>query len=133
MFFEENMKSIFICIFLLMFTTASFAFFNTELISGNPQIIPVPNTVTMVDIGAKKCIPCKMMAPILEELAIEYEGRAAIAFIDVWQNPDEAQKFGIRTIPTQMFYDKDGNEVLRHEGFYGKAEIENVLKDLGVQ
>ncbi|WP_371418670.1 thioredoxin family protein [Desulforhopalus sp. IMCC35007] len=95
--------------------------------------VPVPGVVTMVDLGAKKCIPCKMMAPILEELEKEYKDRAAIVFIDVWVNPDAGKKFGIRAIPTQIFYDAEGNEVLRHEGFFDKAGIVAELQKLGVQ
>lgn len=96
-------------------------------------IIPVPGMVTMVDLGAKKCIPCKMMAPIMEELEKEYKGRAAILFIDVWQQPDEAPKFGIRVIPTQIFYDAKGREAYRHEGFMDKAAIVAQLQRLGVK
>lgn len=97
--------------------------------------IPVKGKVTMVDIGAKKCIPCKLMAPIMEELEKEYHvtGRAAIYFIDVWENKEQGRKFHIKTIPTQIFYDKDGNEFMRHEGFIRKGAIEEVLKKLGVE
>jgi thioredoxin 1 len=97
--------------------------------------VPVKGKVTMVDIGAKECIPCKMMAPIMEELEKEYHesGRAAIIFIDVWKNRDQGKKFGIRAIPTQIFYDKDGKEVQRHEGFMDKESIVAVLKELGVK
>ncbi len=93
---------------------------------------PVPGMVTMVDIGAKKCIPCKMMAPIMEELEKEYHGKAAIVFIDVWENPSAGGKFGIRVIPTQIFYDASGKETLRHEGFLDKDSIVAELKKLGV-
>ena len=89
--------------------------------------------VTMVDLGAKKCIPCKMMAPIMEELEKEYKGRAAIIFIDVWENPDAGRKYGIDLIPTQIFYDAKGKEVLRHKGFYGKDAIIAELTKLGVK
>lgn len=89
--------------------------------------------VTMVDLGAKKCIPCKMMAPIMEELEKEYEGRAAIIFIDVWENPEAGRQFGIKVIPTQIFYNAEGKEVLRHRGFFDKASIVAELKKLGVQ
>jgi len=89
--------------------------------------------VTLVDLGAKKCIPCKMMAPILEELTKEYQGKAAIVFIDVWQHTDEARKYRIQAIPTQIFYDKQGNEVLRHVGFMSKKDIVQVLEKLGVK
>ncbi|MCP4338827.1 MAG: thioredoxin family protein [Desulfobulbaceae bacterium] len=95
--------------------------------------IPVPGMVTMVDLGAKKCIPCKMMAPILVELEQEYKDRAAIIFVDVWVNPDAGKKFGIRTIPTQIFYDATGKETLRHEGFFDKVGIVAELQKLGVK
>jgi len=102
---------------------------NTEPL---PQV-PAPGLVTMVDLGAKKCIPCKMMAPIIDELAKEYQGRAAVIFIDVWENTEVPSKFGIRTIPTQIFYDAQGKEVSRHEGFLDKDSIVNMFSKLGVQ
>ncbi|MGE4442444.1 MAG: thioredoxin family protein [Desulfomicrobium sp.] len=105
----------------------------SPLISGDPQEVPIKGMVTMVDVGAKACIPCKMMIPVIESLSEEYEGRAAIVFIDVWKNPDETPKFGLRAIPTQIFYDKDGNEVMRHEGYFSKEEIIKVLTRLGVE
>lgn len=104
-----------------------------DLISGDPQDVPVQGMVTMLDLGAKSCIPCKMMAPVIESLSKEYEGKAAIVFIDVWKNPNEPQKFGIKTIPTQIFYDKDGKEVMRHEGYFEKESIVKVLAKLGVE
>lgn len=95
--------------------------------------VPAKGMVTMVDIGAKECIPCKMMAPIMEELEKEYKGKAAIIFIDVWKNKNEGKKFGIRAIPTQIFYNKDGKEVSRHEGFMDKKSIVAMLEKLGVK
>jgi len=94
---------------------------------------PVPGKVTMVDLGAKSCIPCKMMAPILKELEEEYRERAAIVFIDVWVNPKAARKYGIRAIPTQIFYNAEGKEMARHEGFMDKASIVAELEKLGVK
>jgi thioredoxin 1 len=78
--------------------------------------VPTPGLVTMVDLGAHKCIPCKMMAPIIAELQKEYKGRASIIFIDVWEHREQAQRFGIRGIPTQIFYDKEGK-------FLGKGSV----------
>jgi thioredoxin 1 len=92
--------------------------------------VPVPGMVTMVDLGAKACIPCKMMAPILVELEKEYKGKAAVVFIDVREDYDAAKKFGIRSIPTQIFYDKKGREVARHEGFLDKKSIADQLNKL---
>lgn len=88
--------------------------------------------VTMIDLGATECVPCKMMAPILEELKQEYAGRADIIFIDVWKDPPQARKYGIRAIPTQIFFDARGNEVFRHTGFMDKQRIVDVLTRLGV-
>lgn len=105
----------------------------SELISGDPQNVPIPGMVTMVDIGAESCVPCKMMTPILLELSKEYDGRAAIAFIDVWENRDEAQKYAIRSIPTQIFYDANGKEQYRHVGFLSKEDIVRKLTELGVK
>lgn len=114
-----------VCILLL---TASGSFAS----EGVPEA-PVPGKVTMVDIGAKKCIPCKMMAPIMEELEKEYRDKAAIVFIDVWENPGAGDKYGIKLIPTQIFYDAKGKEMLRHEGFMEKPAIVAELRKLGVQ
>ena len=96
-------------------------------------LAPVPGKVTMVDIGAKKCIPCKMMAPIMAELEKEYQDKAAIVFIDVWENPDAGRQYRIQLIPTQIFYDIEGKEVVRHEGFMEKAAIVAELEKLGVK
>ena len=95
--------------------------------------IPVRGMVTMVDLGAKTCIPCKMMAPILAKLEKEYKGKAAIVFIDVREDSGAARRFGIRAIPTQIFFDKKGQEVRRHEGFMSEKEIIKQLSEMGVK
>jgi thioredoxin 1 len=87
----------------------------------------------LIDLGADKCIPCKMMAPLLEELKREYAGRLEVEFIDVWKNPDAGQRYGIQMIPTQIFYDADGKERSRHVGFIGKEDILAKWKELGVE
>jgi thioredoxin 1 len=95
--------------------------------------LPVKEMVTMIDLGAKKCIPCKMMAPIMEKMEKKYDGKAAIVFIDVWENPEQARRFGIRGIPTQIFYDANGKEVTRHVGFMSEEAIVKALSQLGVK
>jgi thioredoxin 1 len=100
---------------------------------GKPEDVPVKGMVTMVDLGAKSCVPCKLMAPIMEKLEKDYKGKAAIIFIDVWKEPDQAKRFGIRAIPTQIFYDKEGKEAYRHVGFMSENAIVSQLKNLGVQ
>lgn len=94
---------------------------------------PAPGEVTMLDLGADQCRPCKMMAPILEELKKAYEGRAEIIFIDVWKDRDQAEKYGIRAIPTQIFFNEKGEEVRRHTGFMDKKTIVRNLSDMGVK
>ncbi len=86
----------------------------------------------MVDLGAGKCIPCKKMAPILEELAETHKAFFSVEVIDVWVNPDEGKKHNVRIIPTQIFYDAQGRELYRHVGFYSKEEILSKWRQLGV-
>jgi thioredoxin 1 len=95
-------------------------------------VVPVKGMVTVVDLGADSCIPCKMMAPIIEKLEKNYRGKAAIVFIDVWKDKEPVKRFGIRAIPTQIFFDKEGKEVYRHTGFMGEADIIGQLKKMGV-
>jgi len=101
----------------------------------SPQVsgdIPVKGMVTMVDLGADACVPCKMMMPIITKLEKAYRGKAAIVFIDVWKDKNQATRFGIRAIPTQIFFDEAGREVYRHTGFLGEMEIISQLKKMGV-
>ena len=86
----------------------------------------------LVDLGKGTCIPCKKMKPILDELTVEYKGRAIVKVIDLRYEPQEAREYGIRLIPTQIFYDAEGNEVYRHEGFMDKQSIERKFAEMGV-
>ena len=87
----------------------------------------------LVDLGAGKCIPCKKMAPILEELKTDYAGIVDVIVIDIWKDKNSAKPYGIRVIPTQIFFDREGKEVLRHEGFLSREEIEKIFAEkLGV-
>lgn len=88
----------------------------------------------LVDLGAKQCIPCKKMAPILEELREEYAGRLEVEFIDVWQkeNAEKGKEYGIKLIPTQIFFGADGKELWRHEGFLSKEAILAKWEEMGV-
>ena len=100
--------------------------------TGTPVALPVKGMVTMIDLGAKSCIPCKMMAPILVKLEKKYDGKASIVFIDVWKNKDQAKRFKIRAIPTQIFFDNAGREIYRHVGFMSEKAIIRQLKKIGV-
>ena len=87
----------------------------------------------LVDLGKGTCIPCKQMAPILDELKQEYQDRATVEIIDLRDNPEAAQDYGIRLIPTQIFFDAKGKEVWRHEGFLSRAAIVAKFAEMGVE
>jgi thioredoxin 1 len=90
---------------------------------------PLPR---LVDVGADKCIPCKMMAPILEELRNEYVGILNVEFVDVWKNPKAGDIYRVKMIPTQIFYDARGKELYRHIGFMSKDDIVKKLGELNL-
>ena len=94
--------------------------------------IPVKGMVTMVDLGSDTCIPCKLMAPIMGKVEKKYRGKAVVILIDVRKNQEPIKRFGIRAIPTQIFFDKQGKEVYRHEGFMSEVEIDQVFQNMGV-
>ncbi len=100
--------------------------------STTSQAVPGLRRPRMVDLGAKKCIPCKMMAPILADLTRDYSDRFTTEFIDVWENADAGKQYGVEMIPTQIFYDAEGKERFRHVGFLGKDDILRKWEELGV-
>jgi thioredoxin 1 len=100
------------------------------MVSHSPAAQPA-NLPRLVDLGADTCIPCKAMAPILVELRAEYDGRMRVDFIDVWKDPGAGEPYGIYAIPTQIFFDADGKELTRHEGFFSKADILATWKRFG--
>jgi len=95
--------------------------------AGIPAGIP-----RLVDLGAGKCIPCKAMAPILDQLGKDYAGKLQVEIIDVWQDRAAAEPYRIGMIPTQIFYAADGRELSRHEGFMSREDILARWKELGV-
>jgi thioredoxin 1 len=89
------------------------------------------NLPKLVDVGADKCIPCIKMAPILDQLREDYIGQLEVVFVDVWKYRDEAAKYRVQMIPTQIFYAADGSELYRHTGFYGREDILGKWRELG--
>lgn len=88
---------------------------------------------TVIDLGARTCIPCKKMAPILEALAVENRGKAGVLFIDVHEDRTAAGTFRVQMIPTQIFFDARGREVKRHIGFMDRAAIVAGLRAAGLK
>jgi len=91
--------------------------------------------VTLIELGSVRCIPCKMMQPVLTDIKEEYKGRVEVIFYDVWtkEGRQYGNKYNVVTIPTQVFLDKDGKEYFRHQGFSPKEEIKEILKQGGVK
>lgn len=119
---------------LLCLLQASSAF--AELPSGNRLTIQAAlasGRPTLVDFGARSCIPCKKMAPILEQLEKEYRGRANVIFVDVWKDNKIGASYRVQMIPTQIFFDAKGKEAGRHIGFMDRQPIIDTFKKLGVQ
>ena len=88
---------------------------------------------SMVDFGASGCRPCDMMAPILETLKKNYAGKVNVEFVPVREEQVLTARYGVQSIPVQVFFDKDGKEVFRHVGFFPQEEIEKKLAEMGVK
>lgn len=110
----------------------------------------------IIDFGSDSCDSCKEMAPILKELNTELRGKVIVKFVDVWKYPDVATEFPISVIPTQLYFDKDGNPFVpsdpqsmgmtmyqtndtnehiytTHEGGMTKEQFMNVLSEMGLE
>jgi thioredoxin 1 len=107
--------------------------FASSLRSVAAEPAPTPTLPRLLDLGATKCVPCKLMAPILDELGKDYAGQLNVVFIDIWEKREEGERHGVRMIPTQIFYDATGKERFRHEGFMSKKDILAKWKELGVE
>ena len=91
------------------------------------------NLPVLLELGSHKCPPCRRMTPILNELRSEYSGKFQIKYIDVWQDRAAGAKYGVRAIPTQIFFDSKGREVFRHVGFYPKRNILTTWRKIGIK
>jgi thioredoxin 1 len=122
---------------LLIFTILAFPYQTTfsepSIDRRFPKDVAKISLPKLLDFGAGTCIPCKKMAPILQELSEEYKGRVVIKIIEVYQERELTRTNGIRLIPTQIFFDAKNQEVYRHIGFMDKEQIKNVFKTMGIK
>jgi thioredoxin 1 len=130
------MKKLFVVTLLLVaFTLISCKKSNTEnthqtsVASGKDS---VKHKIEFVELGSVNCIPCKKMQPIMKSIEEKYKGQVKVTFHDVWKDEAPAKKYGIDLIPTQVFLDANGKELMRHEGFYPEEDIDKFLQSQGV-
>ena len=91
--------------------------------------------ITFVELGSVNCVPCKAMQPVMDSIEKKYGDQINVIFYDVWKPEQKkyAAEYGIKLIPTQVFLDKDGNELMRHEGFFAEAAIDSFLQEQGLK
>jgi thioredoxin 1 len=88
--------------------------------------------IEFVELGSVNCVPCKKMQPIMKSIETKYKGLVKVTFHDVWKDTKIAEVYGIDLIPTQVFKDASGKELMRHQGFFAEEEIDNFLQSQGV-
>ncbi len=91
--------------------------------------------ITFIELGSVRCIPCRAMQPVMRAIEERYGDQIDIIFYDVW-TPDQrhyAQEYKIRLIPTQVFKDSTGTELMRHQGFFPEKEIVEFLESQGLK
>jgi thioredoxin 1 len=85
----------------------------------------------LLDLGSDSCVACKTMAPILDEMRETFADQLDVRFVDVRKDRAAASRHGVRIIPTQIFFDADGNELHRHQGFYSREDMLAKWGELG--
>ena len=91
--------------------------------------------ITFVELGSVKCIPCRQMQPVMKAIEEKYGDQVQVVFYDVWKEDQRhhAEEYKIRVIPTQVFLDQNGRELMRHEGFFPEKEIDVFLQSKGLK
>jgi len=116
----------------MRFTTITLLCSLTMAFASDPKPVPAKGApkVTFVELGSVNCIPCKAMQEVMGKLEKKYPKDLRILFYDVWSDAGKpaGERYGIRSIPTQVFLDSAGVEFFRHEGYYPLEDIEKVLQ-----
>lgn len=99
---------------------------------GGPAAAPAPKLLPrFVDIGTTTCVPCRVMLGVMEELEAEYADNLKIEFVNMKNDPQTAEKLGVRTIPTQVFFSPEGKELWRHIGVIRAKDVIAKWAELG--
>ncbi|MCE1166364.1 MAG: thioredoxin family protein [Bacteroidetes bacterium] len=132
---DRIMKIQFVALLLIVFAFTSCGkgnsgnIHNTGGVSGKDSL---KYKVEFVELGSVNCVPCKKMQPVMKSIEDKYKGLVKVTFHDVWKDEAPAKKYGIDLIPTQVFLDANGKELMRHEGFFAEEEIDKFLQSRGV-
>lgn len=96
---------------------------------------PEKPKITFVELGSVKCVPCRQMQPVMKAIEEKYAGQVKVVFYDVWKEDQRryADEYKIRVIPTQVFLDEKGQELMRHEGFFPEKDIDAFLQSKGLK
>ena len=88
--------------------------------------------IEFIELGSVNCVPCKQMQPVMKSIEEKYKGLIKVTFYDVWKDETAAKKYKIDLIPTQIFIDRSGNELMRHQGFFPEEEIDKFFQSKGL-
>jgi len=105
---------------------------NEQNTTAGKQSVNTDYKIEFVELGSVNCIPCKKMQPVMASIEKKYAGQVKVTFHDVWKDEAPAKKYGIDLIPTQVFLDAGGKELMRHQGFYPEEEIDKFLQSQGL-
>jgi len=129
------MKKQIIFLLFIVFLLVSCKKSNTENTNQTSGVSTKDSTkfkIEFVELGSVNCIPCKKMQPVMKSIETKYKGLIKVTFHDVWKDEAPAKKYGVELIPTQVFLDANGKELMRHEGFYAEEEIDKFFQSQGV-
>jgi thioredoxin 1 len=106
----------------------------THFVKDTNEVVSQP-LVTFVELGSVNCIPCKAMQKVMKAVEEKYGSQIKIIFYDVWKQDQAhyAEDYKIRLIPTQVFLDVNGKELMRHEGYFPEKEIDDFLQSKGLK
>lgn len=118
---KNTKKRCLIVVVILMLSISLWSEEADSTIAETPQI-------TFMEFGSTTCVPCKMMEKVMQEIEIIYADTVKVQFIDVTKERKKAIEYGIKLIPTQIFYNENGEEIYRHQGYFPTNEIQKIIE-----
>lgn len=103
------------------------------LLFPNPSFSADKPVLTFIELGSVNCVPCKKMQKVMKNIENNYGDQIKVIFHDIYKEKDKVKKYEVKLIPTQIFFDKSGKEIFRHEGFFPESEIDELLAKHGLK